>query len=353
MKPVRVLIIDDSAAMRGLIANALSQDPGIAIVGEAADPLEARQAIKAIDPDVVTLDIEMPNMNGLDFLEKIMRLRPTPVIMVSSLTRRGAEATVRALEIGAFDCVGKPSIDSPNSFDALPGLVKMAARTRGQLGPGCARGAGAPRQSPTAAGAGGSDAPIVAIGASTGGVEALMSILSRFPGNCPPTVITQHMPALFTRSFAARLNGVCPAEVSEATDGAKLAPGRVYVAPGGSAHLEVTGSKALACRLRSGDPVQGHRPSIDVLFRSVARAVGRGAVGVILTGMGRDGADGLLDIRRAGGRTLGQSEASCVVYGMPKAALEIGAVEAQLSLADIPNALFGATCWQKSNPKVP
>ena len=332
-RPVRVLVVDDSPTMRGLITAALRRDPEIEVIGTAADPLEARALIKELNPDVITLDIEMPNMNGLEFLEKIMRLRPMPVVMVSTLTQAGAEITIEALEMGAVDAVGKPGagVTASEAFAELTLKVKTAARSRVR-----AREAiEAPRPR-----ADYRPAPdhILAIGASTGGVEALLTIVSAFPANCPATVITQHMPATFTPSFAARLNKMSAATVSEAVDGAPLMPGHIYLAPGGVAHLEVSGTTP-RCRLSQGDTVSGHRPSVDVLFRSIAR-LRRPMTGVILTGMGRDGAQGLLEMRNAGAHTLGQDEASSVVYGMPRVAHEIGAVERQLPLTRLSSAIL-------------
>jgi two-component system, chemotaxis family, protein-glutamate methylesterase/glutaminase len=325
---IRTLIVDDSATMRGLIAATLRLDPEIVIVGEAADPLEARAAIKALNPDVITLDVEMPNMNGLEFLEKLMRLRPMPVIMVSTLTSRGAEATLAALELGAVDCICKPSSADPSSFDGLAEKVRTAGKARVRP-----TAAGSSASRPAAPANYAPDGRVLAIGSSTGGVEALIAIVSRLPANCPPTLITQHMPGSFTRSFAERLNRLSAAEVTEASPGALLGIGKVYLAPGGANHLQLQGAPgALRCRVAEGELTNGHRPSVDVLFDSVARFAGAQALGVILTGMGRDGAKGLLAMREAGARTLGQNEASCVVYGMPKAAFEIGAVERQLSL---------------------
>lgn len=337
MTPVRVLVVDDSATMRGLIINVLSQTPGIEVVGQAGDPLEAREAIKALNPDVITLDIEMPNMDGLNFLERIMRLRPMPVVMVSTLTQRGAEATLTALELGAFDCVAKPVPGGPDvsaAFFELGEKVKAAAggRVRAFSKPAAPAPEGRPYRP---------NRRIVAIGSSTGGVEALSAIISRFPANCPPTIITQHMPATFTKSFAERLNRASAATVAEASDGAPIKPGAVYIAPGGTRHLEISGSGALRCRLREGEPVNGHRPSVDVLFDSMVKAAGADCVGVLLTGMGRDGARGLLGIRQAGGHTLGQDEHSCVVYGMPRVAHEMGAVERQVSLERMASAILG------------
>ena len=335
MNRIKVLIVDDSATMRSLIGAVLRRDPEIEVIGTAGDPLEARAKIKELEPDVLTLDIEMPNMNGLEFLEKIMRLRPMPVIMVSTLTQKGADATLEALEIGAFDCIGKPGPDADvvTAFGELADKVKAAARARVRpFGQASGQVAPSGRFVP--------NGRMVAIGSSTGGVEALLTILSRFPANCPPTVITQHMPATFTKSFAERLNRVCPAEVAEAWDGAPLQTGKVYLAPGGAAHLEIAGQAGPRCVLREGELVNGHRPSVDRLFLSMAHVAGVKALGVILTGMGRDGAQGLKAIRDDGGRTLGQDERSCVVYGMPKAAADLGAVERQASLERMADAIL-------------
>jgi two-component system chemotaxis response regulator CheB len=324
-KKVKVLVVDDSATIRGIITRVLNADPDIEVVGQAGDPIEARAAIKELNPNVITLDVEMPKMNGIEFLEKIMRLRPMPVIMVSTLTQAGAAISIEALELGAFDCVGKPE------FDGLPEKVKAAARA-------CVRPAGERARPMRRTGDYRPSSKILAIGSSTGGVEALLTVLSAFPENCPATVITQHMPATFTASFAARLDRVCAPKVQEATEGAPILPGHIYLAPGGAAHLEVRGGVQPRCALREGAPVNGHRPSVDVLFDSVAEIYGRRAVGVILTGMGRDGAQGLLRMRQMGASTLGQDETSCVVYGMPKAAFELDAVERQLPLAAIGGA---------------
>ena len=330
MNQVKALVVDDSATMRSLISAVLRRDPQITVVGQAGDPLEAREAIKRLNPDVITLDVEMPNMNGLSFLDKIMRLRPMPVIMVSTLTRAGADVSLAALELGAFDCVAKPCAGVPAdvAFAELPAKVKAAAGSRVRSMADRAGGHAVSSDFRP-------DGRIVAIGASTGGVEALLSVISAFPANCPPTVITQHMPGTFTRSFADRLNRVCAARVTEASEGAPLEAGQVYLAPGGDHHLEIAGTGQLRCRLVQEPPVNGHRPSVDVLFNSVTRAVGRAALGVILTGMGRDGADGLLGMRQAGALTLGQNESTSVVYGMPKVAFDIGAVERQLPIEKI------------------
>jgi len=333
MKQVRVLVVDDSATMRALISARLRRDPEIDVVGGAGDPLEAREMIKALNPDVITLDVEMPRMNGIEFLERLMRLRPMPVIMVSTLTQEGAEATLQALELGAFDCVAKPAAsEMAQAFGDLADKVKAAAHSRVRAG------SRAPAQERRPINFQ-SNGRVLAIGASTGGVEALISILSVLPENCPPTVITQHMPATFTASFAARLDRLCAPRVSEARDGDPLKPGRIYVAPGGARHLEIGGG---VCRLQESDLINGHRPSVDVLFHSVAAACGARAVGLILTGMGKDGARGLKAMRDAGASTFGQDEASCVVYGMPKAAFEAGAVQRQAALADLPKLVLEA-----------
>ena len=346
MKSVRVLVVDDSATMRSLISSVLRRDPFVEVVGEAADAMEARQAIKTLNPDVVTLDIEMPNMTGLEFLEKIMRLRPTPVIMVSTQTSRGAPATIAALEIGAFDYIHKPSHKDIEPFRGLADKVKAAAsasvRPLGER-PDMSKAVRLPARPAYEP-----DGRLVAIGSSTGGVEALITVLSNFPENCPPTLITQHMPATFTKSFADRLNRLCAPQVSEATDGAPVAPGKIYLAPGGSTHLELVGSpSSLRCRLRSSDLVNGHRPSVDVLFSSVAQIMRSNALGVILTGMGKDGAEGLFKMRQAGARTIGQDEATSLVYGMPKSAFELGAVEKQVPLHKIGFEILNSTCLQQ------
>jgi len=332
MKPVRVLIVDDSATMRVIVKQKLRRDREIEIIGEASDPYEARELIKMLNPDVITLDIEMPRMNGLEFLEKIMRRRPMPVIMISGLTQAGAANSIKALQLGAFDCVAKPAHgDIKNAFADLAEKVKAAANAKVK---------GASRNIP-AVGQLANFIPndkIIAIGASTGGVEALFTILSDFPAMCPPTIITQHMPALFTKSFAARLDQTCAPRIEEASDGAPLEPGRVYIAPGGLTHLEIKGRARFTCRLREGATESGHRPSVDVMFRSAAAAFGSRCVGVLLTGMGKDGARGLASICEGGGRTIGQDEDTCIVYGMPRVAMELGAVSRELPLQRIAGA---------------
>lgn len=347
MSAARVLVVDDSATMRGLITRILSSDPEVEVIGQAADAMQARQAIKDLDPDVITLDIEMPNMNGLEFLEKIMRLRPMPVIMVSTLTHKGAEATIAALEIGAFDCVGKPLPGDPRPFSDLADKVKAAARSQRKYIITGNKAAVPSAANGNAASEYRAGRKIVAIGSSTGGVEALIAVLQKFPANCPPTVITQHMPHTFTKSFSERLNRLCAPAVQEATDGARLEIGKIYLAPGGERHLQVVNPSSPCCRLLDREPVNGHRPSVDVLFDSVAELAGRNAVGVILTGMGRDGASGLLKMRHAGARTFGQNEKTCVVYGMPRVAYELGAVETQLPLSSIGEEVLKSTAARR------
>jgi two-component system, chemotaxis family, protein-glutamate methylesterase/glutaminase len=340
-KPVRVLVVDDSAVMRQLLSSLLADDPEIEVVGTAADPHIARERIKALNPDVVTLDIEMPHMDGLTFLRKIMTLRPTPVVMISTLTQRGADTTLQCLEAGAVDFIAKPTEGLAEAMaalaDELCAKVKAAAGSRVGM-----RRAVAPPAKPVRHRPRGPSDKIVLIGASTGGVEALKAVLLGLPADCPPVLITQHMPARFTFGFAERLNRECPMAVCEATADAPIEPGRVYIAPG-SHHLEIVRHGVrLVCRLSDGATVSGHRPSVDVLFHSAAQVVGRKAVGVILTGMGKDGAEGLLELRRAGAITLGQDEDTALIYGMPRVAFEIGAVMRQHPLDRMADAILEA-----------
>lgn len=341
--PVRVLIVDDSALIRRLLTEMLSSDPGIAVIGAVPDPVMARERIKQTNPDVLTLDIEMPKMDGLAFLERLMALRPMPVVMVSSLTQKGADATLNALELGAIDYVAKPVIDLERGLaemrDELVAKVKAAARARPRHR---SSGAAKPMTAEKVITGQGysSTEKIVAIGASTGGVEALKEVLEVLPADCPATLVTQHMPGAFTTSFAARLDRHCAMSVAEAADGMRVLPGHVYLAPGGF-HLELQRSGAnYICRVQKGPLVSGHCPSVDVLFQSTAKAAGANAIGVILTGMGRDGASGLRAMRDCGARTIGQDEASCIVYGMPAAAKAVGGVETEMPLGQIPPAIL-------------
>lgn len=339
MTSVRLLIIDDQPSMRRVIKTLLQRDRRIEVVGEAGSANEARAAIKTLNPDVITLDVEMPGMNGLEFLERLMRLRPMPAIMVSSSTIRGADLTVRALELGAVDWVAKPSASDPLTFFTLADKVCTAAKakvaahgSRPADGPALQR----PAMWPT----------VVAIGASTGGVDAIREVLSKFPRDCPPTVVVQHMPALFTKSFAERLDRICACTVKEATEGHALQAGTVLIAPGGETHMEVAGRENKYCRLLRDPPIGGHRPAVDVLFRSVAMTVGASAVGAILTGMGRDGAEGLLAMKHTGARTYAQDRASCVVFGMPRAAAQIGAADEVVPLNQMAAAILSTPSRQ-------
>lgn len=341
---IRVVVVDDSALMRQMLAELLNGAGDIEVVASAPDPYVAREFIKQHSPDVVTLDVEMPRMDGLSFLEKIMTLRPMPVVMVSSLTAKGAEATLRALELGAVDYVAKPQIDLQKGMQALADdirtKVRIAAKSKVRPYTGGARQAVDKSKNVPSAASFGSSEKIIAIGASTGGVEAITELLTAMPPDGPAVMITQHMPEKFTASFASRLNSICQMTVLEGTHGARLLPGHAYIAPGGF-HMELDRSGAnYVCKIHQEAPVSGHRPSVDVLFRSVARAAAKNAIGVILTGMGRDGAEGMLVMRQAGAFNYGQDEATSVVYGMPKAAFENGAVEKQLPLKDIAPAIL-------------
>jgi two-component system chemotaxis response regulator CheB len=339
-KRIKVLIVDDSALVRRMLTEMLSSDPGIMVLGAAHDAYDAREKIKALNPDVLTLDVEMPRMDGLTFLRNLMRLRPMPVIMVSSLTDRGAEVTLDALSIGAFDYLSKPKIDLAATLgdykDELIAKVKAAASAR--------------LRSPSASAAATADvvlakrAPqrqlrtterIIAIGASTGGTEAIKDVLIHLPPDTPGIVITQHIPKLFSGAFARRMDSVCQLSVCEAEDRQQVLRGHAYIAPGDK-HLRLVRDGArYVCRLDEGPPVNRHKPSVDVLFRSVAQEAGRNAIGVILTGMGKDGAVGLKEMRDAGSRTIAQDEATSIVWGMPGEAVAVGAAADVLPLGEI------------------
>jgi len=343
-KPIRVLVVDDSALMRELISSMLSSDPGIEVVGAVPDPIVAREKIKQLNPDVLTLDVEMPRMDGISFLEKLMALRPMPVVMISSLTQEGADATLRALEIGAVDFIAKPAMNLQAGLlakqDEIVAKVKAASQAHvRRWTPEKADSHTALKRPPNYS----STEKIVVIGASTGGVEALYHVILQMPSDSPAILITQHMPLQFTASFARRLNNAAQIRVSEATDGERVLPGHAYIAPG-DRHLRLNRSGAnYTCSVAGGERVSGHCPSVDALFHSAAETAGKNAIGVILTGMGRDGADGLLAMRQGGARTLGQDEPSCIVYGMPKAAHEIGAVEAEVPLGKMAQEILNLT----------
>jgi two-component system chemotaxis response regulator CheB len=331
-RPIRALVVDDSAVMRKLLTEILNADPEIEVVGTAADAYMAREKIKALNPDVLTLDVEMPRMDGLVFLSNLMRLRPMPVVMCASLTQRGADLIMNALDLGAVDFVAKPTAVSETGIrDAAQEIVSKvkvaaAAQVRSSLLPagnvGTLKGGGYGNSAHR-----GNPERIIAIGASTGGTEAIKDVLMRLPNDMPPIVIVQHIPKAFSGAFAARMDTMCTLSVCEAEDGQPILPGHAYIAPG-DLHLQLVRSgPRYVCRLSDADPVNRHRPSVDVLFRSVAHLAGRNGIGVILTGMGRDGAAGLKEILQAGGATIAQDQASSVVWGMPGAAWECGAVQ--------------------------
>ncbi len=332
---IKVLVVDDSALIRSLMRELLSSQPDLEVVGMAPDPLVAREMIKQLNPDVITLDVEMPRMNGLDFLERLMRLRPMPVVMVSSLTEEGSEVTLRALELGAVDFVTKPKLGVAEQFPELAREIGDKIRAAAQARIRRHTGVAAPRPAPITGHVFGTTQKVVCMGASTGGTEALKVVLASMPADAPGVLVTQHMPEGFTRSFAERLDRLCAMTVKEAQHEERVLPGHVYVAPGHS-HLLVKKSGAYYYTQLSQDPpVNRHRPSVDVLFHSAAEALGPNAVGVILTGMGKDGAAGLLAMRQSGAHTIAQDEASCVVFGMPRAAIELGAAAEVASLQDI------------------
>jgi two-component system chemotaxis response regulator CheB len=347
MSKTRVLIIDDSALVRSLLTEIVNREPDLEVVGAAPDPLMAREMIRALNPDVLTLDIEMPKMDGLDFLERLMRLRPTPVVMVSTLTDRGAEATLKALELGAVDFVSKPRLGIAAGLQDLAvdicEKIRVASKARlyrhvRQNAPPATGEAGPLKSAPTRYSRISTE-KLIAIGASTGGTEAIREVVTRLSADSPAVLITQHMPPGFTRSFAARLDGMCRMTVSEAQDGERVLPGHAYIAPG-DRHMKLTLSGAnYVIALDDGPPVNRHRPSVDTLFRSVAAVAGQNALGVMLTGMGRDGAGAMLEMKLAGAFNLAQDEASCVVFGMPKEAIAAGAVDEVLPLTRIADRL--------------
>jgi two-component system chemotaxis response regulator CheB len=338
---IKVLIVDDSAVMRALLTDALSEAPDIKVVGAAPDPIAAREMIKTLNPDVLTLDVEMPRMDGLDFLGRLMRLRPMPVVMVSSSTERGSENTLQALELGAVDYVPKPRADSPAQLRQYAEEVrdKVRAAYSARLRPASRTAVAPARASDHAAHAPLSarilDRQLIAIGASTGGTEALRTVLCSLPREAPGVVMVQHMPDTFTGSFAKRLDSLSLLTVVEAQGGERIQPGHAYLAPGHS-HLRVKRTPTgLVIELDASTPVNRHRPSVDVLFDSVAEQAAPNAIGVMLTGMGKDGARGMLAMKKAGAWNIGQDKDSCVVYGMPREAAEVGALDEVASLNDI------------------
>lgn len=343
---IKVLVVDDMALIRDLLSQGLSADPGIEVVGTASDPYVAAKMIPQLKPDVLTLDVEMPRMDGVEFLRRLMPQYPMPVVMVSALTERGKQITLAALEAGAVDFVTKPSVDVARGLNAmmleLRTKVKIASTAnvshwKHKRRPMAANGASATMNRALAE----STDKVIAIGASTGGTEAIKDVISRFPSNTPGVVIVQHMPAGFTRMFSERLNSLCAMEVKEAADGDRIMMGRVLVAPGGH-HLRVkrSGGTYLA-EVRQGEPVCGHCPSVEVMMQSVAQHVGANAVGVMLTGMGGDGAAGMKAMRDAGARCIAQDEKSCVVFGMPMEAHKRGGVEKLVPLDRMASEVLG------------
>lgn len=349
MKKIRVVVVDDSALVRSLLAEIINKQADMQCVGAANDPLVAREMIRELDPDVITLDIEMPKMDGLDFLGRLMRLRPMPVVMISTLTERGAEVTMKALELGAVDFVAKPRIGLVDGIKELAtnivDKIRVAAAAKIQKIPRVASPpVGAEQLSnlnsaPIAIGRISTE-KLIFIGASTGGTEAIKEILIRLPADSPGVVITQHMPPGFTTSFAARLNGLCQITVQEAINGARVLPGHAYVAPGGKQFWVEKSGANYVCVVADGELVNRHRPSVEVLFRSAAKVAGRNAFGIMLTGMGNDGAKAMKEMRDAGSYNYVQDEASCIVFGMPREAILNGAADEVLPLTDIAPALL-------------
>ncbi|CAM3926033.1 protein-glutamate methylesterase/protein-glutamine glutaminase [Xenorhabdus thuongxuanensis] len=339
MNKITVLCVDDSALMRQIMREIINSHPDMEVVDCAPDPFVARDLIKKHNPQVLTLDVEMPRMDGIDFLEKLMRLRPMPVVMVSSLTAKGSEITLKALELGAVDFVTKPQLGIREGMLAYSELIaeKIRAAAQAKISPAEPASVNtAPLNFKPLL----SSEKLIAVGASTGGTEAIKNLLQPLPITSPALLITQHMPAGFTRSFAERLNKLSQITVKEAEDGERVLPGHAYIAPG-DRHMELCRSGAnYQIMITHAQPVNRHRPSVDVLFRSVAKYAGRNAVGVILTGMGNDGAAGLLEMKQAGAYTLAQSEKSCVVFGMPRASIQLGAVDEVMDLQKISKTML-------------
>ena len=341
--PIRTLIVDDSPAIQRLLKVVLEADDEIEVVGIASDPLEARTLIKQLNPDVLTLDIEMPKMNGLDFLSKIMNLRPMPVVMISSHTGKGAEMSVEALAQGAFCCLPKPRIDNEAALKEICDMVKLAGRSgasvRRNSGQATKSSAEPVAQEAAPVKRGGDAADLIVIGSSTGGVEALTTLFSTFPEDCPPTVVVQHMPGEFTRTFAKRLDGLCKPKVSEVQNRGALERGNIYIAPGSVGHTTITNTDTLRARVLPDEPIGGHIPAVDALFDSVSDELCTKVSAAILTGMGKDGAQGLLRLKNLGANTISQDEKTSLVFGMPAAAIKIGAAQQVLPITKIAAAL--------------
>jgi len=341
---IKVLIVDDSALIRSVMKEIVSSQPDMEVVGVAPDPIVARELIKQTNPHVLTLDVEMPKMDGLDFLEKLMRLRPMPVVMVSSLTERGSEITMRALELGAVDFVTKPKISIQSGMREYADLIadKIRAAAKARIKPRTLTPSDQPQlplpalRNPLT-----SSEKLIIIGASTGGTEAIREFLMQMPSDCPGILIAQHMPEGFTTSFARRLDSLCKISVRESQGDERVLPGHAYIAPGHSHLLLARSGANYVTRIEQSEPVNRHRPSVDVLFRSAAQAAGKNAVGVILTGMGKDGAQGMLEMKEAGAYNFAQDEASCVVFGMPREAIALGGVHEVGALQALPGMVLG------------
>ena len=335
---IKVLVVDDSAVVRQVITKELSKFSDIEVVGSAVDPFVARDKIAQFRPDVITLDIEMPRMDGLSFLSKLMAHYPIPVVIVSSLAPQNSENAIRALALGAVEIIGKPGsqFSAPDVGGELVRAIRTASMARVSARVERSKSSSKITTRPTLE----TTHKVIAIGASTGGTTALLDVLSDFPPNCPGTVIVQHMPMGFTSAFAKRLNQSCSIEVREAKNGDSVVPGVALLAPGNSHMLLQRSGARYSVVVKDGPFVNFQKPSVDVLFHSVAKSAGSNALGVILTGMGKDGARGLLEMRNSGAATIAQDEASCVVFGMPKEAINLGAVQEVFSLHDIPKALF-------------
>lgn len=351
-KKIRVIVVDDSALVRSLLAEIINRQHDMECIGTANDPLVAREMIRELDPDVITLDVEMPRMDGIDFLGRLMRLRPMPVVMISTLTERGAEVTMRALELGAVDFVAKPRVGLANGLNELAtqivDKIRVAAvahvRRISAVPAGSAANAGAAAGAPAAVSSTSllgrlSTEKIIAIGASTGGTEAIREVLVRLPADSPAIVITQHMPPGFTTSFAARLNSLCQITVKEAVNGERILPGHAYIAPGGLQFRIARSGANYVAVVEDAPPVNRHKPSVEVLFKSVAAVAGRNAYGIMLTGMGADGAAAMREMKDAGSYNYVQDEASCIVFGMPREAIAHGAADEVLPLTQIAGAL--------------
>ncbi len=346
-RKIRVIVVDDSALVRKILTRGLSRDPEIEVIAQANDPFQARTLIKELNPDIITLDVEMPRMDGVEFLKRMMPVRPMPVIMVSSLTTRGAKITMDALDAGALDFISKPESDISRGLEAmlddLIRKVKSLARVKikrkfTKFDPKSKFGQGNVIQQNLSLS--NSTDKVIAIGASTGGTEAIKEVITKFPASTPGVVIVQHMPAEFTKMFAQRLDGLCAMDVKEAEDNDRILPGRILIAPGDYQMKVIRAGGIYKVKCVKEALVSGHRPSVDVLFRSIAEYVGRNAVGAILTGMGKDGALGMLEMRNNGARTISQDEESSVVYGMPMEAYKNGGSEKSVPLKNIANEIL-------------